>query len=68
MNTQAQWEFAGAVPDGMAFQIDGLDVWKHPWRDTKERVRVRDPHHDQEFIFSIYEIRLDERAVTFDSR
>ena len=43
MSADPNWQFAGAVPDGVAFQIGGLDVWKHEWQDTKEQAQVKDP-------------------------
>ena len=65
MSSSPDWEFFGATPDGQSFQIGGLDVWKHDWRDTKERVHVRDPHYGQDFTFHVYEIGSAERVVTF---
>jgi hypothetical protein len=65
MSVESGWEFAGAVPDGQSFMIGGLDVWKHEWRDTRERVAVKDPHYQQDFTFSVYEIGGAGEAVSF---
>jgi hypothetical protein len=45
--------------------IDGLDVWKHMWTDTKERVQVEDPLYHQKFTFQVYEISSNGRVVRF---
>ena len=49
----------------MTVAVAGLDVWKHDWRDTKERVHVRDPLYHQDFTFHVYEIGSADRVVTF---
>lgn len=65
MSTTLTWEFVGATPDGQSFQIAGLDVWKHEWRDTRERAHVKDPHYHQDFTFHVYEIGSPGAVVTF---
>jgi hypothetical protein len=65
MSTTPDWEFFGATPDGQSFQIGGLDVWKHDWRDTKERVPVKDPLYHQDFTFRVYEIGSPDTVVAF---
>ena len=65
MSDMTEWEFAGAVPDGEPFEIDGLDVWKYQWRDTRERAQVEDPHYHQPFTFYVYELAGPDRVVRF---
>ena len=65
MGIDCEWEFVGVVPDGQSFTIGGLDVWKHKWKETGERIRVKDPLYHSEFIFQVYEIRNGEKIVTF---
>ena len=65
MTPESDWEFAGAVPDGSSLKLDGLDVWEHEWRDTRERARIKDPVYHQDFTFHVYEIRSGADIVTF---
>ena len=65
MNPDPEWTFAGAVPDGQLFEIDGIDVWKHEWKNTKERIDVEDPLYHQRFSFVVYEIRNEDKSVRF---
>jgi hypothetical protein len=65
MSADSNWQFFGATPDGHSFVIGGLDVWKHEWRDTRERVHVQDPLYQQDFTFHVYEIGSGDRVVTF---
>ena len=65
MSLDSTWQFVGVGPDGQSFMIEGLDVWKHEWRDTKERARVKDPRYQQDFTFHVWEIRNEDRIVIF---
>jgi hypothetical protein len=65
MSHVSGWEFVGAGPDGESRSIGGLDVWEHDWRDTQERAHVKDPRYQQNFTFSVWEIRSGDCIVTF---
>jgi hypothetical protein len=65
MSVDSNWVFAGTAPDGHSFTLDGIDVWKHEWIDTRERVQVEDPLYRQKFTFHIYEVHSDEKVVRF---
>ena len=65
MSVDSEWSFVGAVPDGHSLIIEGLDVWKYEWTDTRERVHVEDPLYHQKFTFHIYEIRSSDKLVRF---
>jgi uncharacterized protein (DUF433 family) len=60
-----QWKFLGPAPEGEPFSISGIGVWEHPWIDTKERVRVKDPRYEQEFTFHIYTIDCAGASMRF---
>jgi uncharacterized protein (DUF433 family) len=65
MAGESQWKFVGATAEGETISISGIDVWKHPWVDTKERVEVKDPLYQQEFTFHIYTIDCAGVSVQF---
>jgi hypothetical protein len=65
VSADSNWEFTGAVPDGQAFEIGGLDVWKYPWRDTNERAHIKDPLYHQDFTFHVYEMQGASQTVAF---
>ena len=48
------WRFTASSVDGQSLLIDGIDVWKYDWQDTKERVVVTDPSYHQEFTFYVF--------------
>jgi hypothetical protein len=65
VNSESQWSFAGAVPDGEPFNIEGINVWQYPWEDTSERVQVKDPHYHQDFTFRIYRVAAPAGTISF---
>src|SRR5262245_44700855 len=65
MSSTSDWEFFGATPDGQSFQIGGLNVWKHDWRDTRGRAHVKNPSYHQDFTFHVYEIGSPCAVVAF---
>jgi hypothetical protein len=65
MSRDSEWEFVGVVLDRQPFAIDGVDVWKHEWTDTKARAHVKDPRYHQDFTFYVWEVRSGDRIVCF---
>ena len=65
MGTDTAWSFVAVVPDGQPLKIEGIDVWKHKWADTGERVDVQDPQYHQKFTLHVYAIRDAEKVVSF---
>ena len=65
--TQAEsWTFVGVsgVPSPMI--IEGVDVWKFPWkRVALPPARVKDPRYNQEQTFDIYEVCNGGHIVRF---
>jgi hypothetical protein len=62
-----EWQFAGSCEDGGPFDISGVNVWKHDWKkrkDHKEAV-VKDPHHGEDFLFTVYEITVGQQHIVF---
>jgi hypothetical protein len=60
------WRFVGACFDGQEFMLEGENVWKHKWTHDKIlKAEVVDPHYGQTFQFTIWEIRVEGRAIRF---
>ena len=59
------WRFTASSVDGQSLLIDGIDVWKYDWQDTKERVVVTDPSYHQEFTFYVFQIHHEGRTLRF---
>ena len=56
MENAKSWTFSGVSYGENPFCIDGVDIWKHKWIDTRENVVVEDPQYHQKHTFDIYEI------------
>ncbi|MBL7661143.1 hypothetical protein JNK13_00170 [bacterium] len=60
------WQFLGSSGENQSFMIGGVNVWSQTWESpTGEKVTVKDPHHGESYIFSVYEIRVDGKRVQF---
>lgn len=60
------WNFIGSCVDGEPFSIEGLNVWDFQWvRRGDEVATVRDPSHNEEFLFEVYEVIHGAQKVTF---
>jgi hypothetical protein len=67
MTRDSGWEFVGEAASRRSFQVGGLDVEKHYWKNTRVRALVKDPYSHQELTFEVSEIRQGERVVRFAS-
>jgi hypothetical protein len=47
------------------FEINGLDVWRHEWREKGRSARVSDPLYGAPFKAGVYEITDGKRRATF---
>ena len=62
----AEWRYIGHCFDGQRFEIDGINVWDHPWTSKEElRAVVKDPGYLQTYDFHVYEIVADSKCVVF---
>jgi hypothetical protein len=60
-----KWKYIGTCTELQPFEIAGLNVWKFDWTRRGDRAYVNDPLYNQEFCFSVYEIRSGDHLVTF---
>ena len=61
-----QWSYVGRSLDSESFQIDGIDVWKHPWTQVDEpHTGVKDPLYNQDYSFTVFEFEAGSKTVRF---
>lgn len=60
-----KWEHIKTVVDGDRFEINGLNIWDNEWKDTGERIQIKDPLYAQDFTFTVYEISKGETTAKF---
>ena len=60
-----KWEHFKTVIDGERCEINGINIWDDEWKDTGEKIQIKDPLYGQDFIFSIYEMVKGEAVATF---
>lgn len=60
-----QWVHVGTSLDGEKFEIQGVDVWRHAWKDEEGQAVVKDPIYGQTFRFGVYRVQTDGKIVEF---
>jgi len=60
-----KWEHVTTVTDVEPFVINGLDIWDSEWKDTGERIQIKDPLYGKDFTFSVYEIFEGKTTTKF---
>lgn len=64
-DTNSKWEHIRTIVDGEQFDIEGLNIWDSDWKDTGERIQIKDPLYGQDFTFSVYEIVKGRTTAKF---
>lgn len=65
-NEAARWTPVGAVFDGEAILIHGLNPWQHPWVRTDATVALFHPSYpDQREVMCVYRIETPNGPVMF---
>lgn len=59
------WKHLNTVPDGYKFNIKGLNIWDYPWKNTGEKIIVKDPLYAREHNLCVYEIRKGDLTIKF---
>jgi hypothetical protein len=60
-----EWEHLTTIADGVKFNIDGLNIWDFAWKDTGEKIDIKDPMYGKSYSFHIYEINDSTIKVIF---
>jgi hypothetical protein len=66
VDVTSEWQFAGAVRKGKAFEIRGVNVWDQGWQVAAgEEAQVNDPVYGKSFIFRVFHIQDDNETIEF---
>ena len=59
------WKHKKTIYDRDRFVINGLNIWDFKWRNTGERINIKDPLYGQPYSFIVYEIVNGNIKVVF---
>lgn len=59
------WQHITTLADGERFEINGMNIWDSDWKNTGERIQIKDPLYGQDFTFIVYEINTGQTAAAF---
>lgn len=60
-----EWKHINTIADGVKFKINGLNIWDFHWKDTGEKIDIKDPLYGKSYSFPIYEINDSNIKVIF---
>ena len=64
-DSNPNWQHIRTITDGERFEINGLNIWNNDWKNTGERIQIKDPIYGQDYTFTVYEIRNEQTSATF---
>ncbi|MBR6382572.1 MAG: hypothetical protein IKS56_01155 [Lachnospiraceae bacterium] len=59
-----QYETTGTEKNSVLF---GVYIFEYKWRDTGERVKVKDPLYGQDYAFPVYNVTIEGIDYSFAS-
>ena len=64
-DSKDKWEHLKTIIEGERFEFNGCNIWDAEWKDTGEKILIKDPLYGQDFTFSVYEIVNGQTTVKF---
>lgn len=61
------WKHTKTILDGEKYEINGVNIWSHPWMNTGKTINVKDPLYHQDYTFTIYRIEEVKINIEFAS-
>ena len=65
LDNNNKWKHIKTLVDGERFDVNGLNIWESEWKDTRERVVIKDPLYGKDFTLSVYEIVKGQTTAKF---
>ena len=61
---QKTWQYVTSGVEGNT-TLFGVNIFGCEWKDSGQHVRVKDPIYNQEFVFSIYSVIINDEEYQF---
>ncbi len=61
------WKFSKTVKEGEPYLIQNVNIWGKQWKKTGEKINVKDPLYNQNYIFNVYEINEEGKNIKFSA-
>ena len=62
-----KWNFSKILTDNEPYFIQNINIWDEKWNNTGEKIKVKDPLHNQNYTFDIYEIKNNGKSILFSA-
>ncbi|WP_185670500.1 hypothetical protein [Chryseobacterium sp. POL2] len=61
------WKFSKTIKDGEPYLIQNINIWSKQWNNTGEKINIKDPIYNQNYIFDVYEINNNGKKIIFSA-
>jgi hypothetical protein len=59
------WKHIKTIANNEPFEIQGINIWDYEWRDSGEKINLKDPIYFQDYSFSIFNIKTKKSNILF---
>ena len=60
-----KWNFSKTITDNEPYFIQNVNIWDKKWDNTGEKIYIKDPLHNQNYTFEVYEIENNGKRILF---
>lgn len=62
-----KWNFSKTITDNEPYFIQNINIWDKKWNNTGEKINIKDPLHNQNYTFEVYEIENNGKRILFSA-
>lgn len=65
--TIMKWNFSKTIIDNEPYIIQNVNIWDKKWNNTGKKINIKDPLHNQNYTFEVYEIENNGKRILFSA-
>lgn len=62
-----KWNFSKTIIDNEPYIIQNVNIWDKKWNNTGKKINIKDPLHNQNYTFEVYEIENNGKRILFSA-
>jgi hypothetical protein len=68
MEDSNYWNCSATIMESKKYYIDGLNIWEHQWKSTREYFLKKDPVRQINDKVTVYEIKNEGKLIRFGAK
>ncbi len=61
----SSWQHTCTLTESEPFELMGMNIWNYDWKNTGEKIQIKDPLYGQDYTFPVYEISNAHTSAQF---